>query len=310
MKAEVYKYIQEYIAKIQAKGINPTMEQINEALAKFMNEENNRPKESFEGYSPFEMSRILNFTFDIDSSIEFRALTSDEYNQMPLFRQVKHFLQMLMEREIKLTTAGYLPPSIVKELYPLGAGDSLIDSGFLKLSKELNSNSVILTRKITAIAGLTKIRNQKLSITNNGIKTAKDDTKLFKSLFETFCQKFNWAYFDGYPEEQIGQFGFGFSLILLGKYGKVKREDTFYAQKYFKALPKLMEDLMPTYRSVEDYCEGCYSIRTFDRFMLYFSLIEIAKEQKANAPKYITKTDLFDKLIKIYPHREFQPVTK
>lgn len=49
MKSEVQKYIQEYVDKMQAKGITPTMEQINEHLAGFMHDVNNRPKEDFEG---------------------------------------------------------------------------------------------------------------------------------------------------------------------------------------------------------------------------------------------------------------------
>lgn len=256
------------------------------------------------------MSNILNYTFDSDSPIQFNNLTSDEYNQMPLLRQVKHLLQILVEHDVKLTTAGYLPPRIVKELYPLGIGDSLIDSGSSKLSKETDSNSVILTRKISEVAGLVKVRKGILSVTNNGAKMVDDDAKLFKQLFETFCQKFNWAYFDGYPEEQIGRLGFGFSLILLSKYGNAKREDSFYAQRYFKALPMLMDGIIPTYRTVEDYCNDCYSLRTFDHFLLHFALVEIFKEQKYDAPKFIIKTALLDKFIRILPHREFQMVHK
>lgn len=310
MNLEIQKYIQAYIDKMQAKGITLTMEQINAHLADFMHNINNIPKEEFERYSPMEMSKILHHTFDCDSPLQFNSLTSDQYNQMPLFRQVKFLLQTLAEHEVKLTTAGYLPPRIVKELYPLGLGDSLIDSGFSKLSKEVDSISVVLARNIAEAAGLTKVRKGVLSATANGIKILNDDTKLFKRIFETFCQKFNWAYFDGYQTEQIGQLGFGFTLMLLSKYGSVKREDDFYAKKYFKAFPMLIDGVIPSYGTVTNYCNNCYSTRTFDRFLLHFSLVEITQEKKHDAPKYVIKTALFDNLIKIMPHREFQMVHK
>lgn len=310
MNSEVQKHIQEYVDKMQAKGITPTIEQINAHLADFMHNINNAPKEEFEGYSPMEMTKILHHTFNSDSPLQFNSLTSEQYNQMPLLRQAKHLLQAVAEHEVKLTTAGYLPPCIVKELYPLGLSDSLIDSGFSKLTKEADSTSVVLARNITEAAGLLKVRKGVLSTTANGIKIMNDDTKLFKQLFETFCQKFNWAYFDGYESEQIGRMGFGFTLMLLSKYGNVKREDDFYAEKYFNAFPMLMDGIIPTYGTVTNYCNNCYSIRTFDRFLLHFSLVEISEDEKHDAPKYIVKAALFDRLIKFLPHREFQMVNK
>ncbi len=304
MRPEIERYIQEYVDKMQAKGITPTLQQINEHLAGFMHDVNNRPKENFEGYSSREMSKILDYTFDSDSPVQFKTLTSEEYTQMPLFRQVKCLLQTVVEHEVKLTTAGYMPPRIVKELYPLGIGETLIDEGLAKLSKESDSNSVVLARNICEIAGLVKVRKGVLSVTANGTKVANNDPKLFKQVFKTFCQKFNWGHFDGYPNEQIGRFGFGFSFILLKKFGNIKREDDFYCTKYFKALPTLIDGTIPTYGTVEEYCYNCYSIRTFDRFLLHFSLIEISKEGEFNSPRYIAKTALFDKLIEVFPHRK------
>lgn len=310
MNQEIQKYIQEYVDKMQAKGVNPTMEQINAYLADYMHNINNVPKEEFEGYSPIEMMKVLHHTFDSDSPVQFNPLTLDEYSQMPLFRQVKYLLQTVAEHDVKLTMAGYLPPRIVKELYPLGLGDSLIDNGFSKLTKEADSTSVVLARNIAEAAGLVKVRKRVLSTTANGIKILNDDTKLFKQIFRTFCQKFNWAYFDGYEAEQIGRLGFGFTLILLSKYGNVKREDDFYAEKYFIAFPILTDGVISSYGTATDYCNNCYSLRTFDRFMLHFSLVEITQEKKHDAPKHIIKTALFNRLIEILPHREFQMVHK
>lgn len=120
----------------------------------------------------------------------------------------------------------------------------------------------------------------------------------------TFATKFNWAYYDGYGENQIGQLGYGFSLILLSKYGQEKQLDSFYAERYFEGYPQLLESIEPDYDTLERYTARCYSIRTFERFLDYFGLITIEEEGKGlDSIKYISKTDLFDRLIKCTPHK-------
>jgi len=118
---------------------------------------------------------------------------------------------------------------------------------------------------------------------------------LLLNIFKTFGQKFNWAYFDGYGENNIGQLGFGFSLILLSKYGDKRQIDRFYSKKYFQAFPDLKDNMTKTNYGIGRPSD-CYSIRTFDRFLDYFGLIKI------DTDKFITKTELYDRLIKCTPH--------
>jgi len=152
------------------------------------------------------------------------------------------------------------------------------------------------------LAGLTKKRNGKLSLTKSSQKVIGDNEELFRQIFLTFTNKFNWAYYDGYGENQIGQLGHGFSLILLAKYGQEKRLDSFYAERYFKAYPHLLDSIEPDYGSLERYSTNCYTVRTFDRFLDYFGLININEQGKGvDSLTYITKTDLYDRLIKCSP---------
>ena len=55
MNLEIQKYIKEYVDRMQAKGITPTIEQINAHLANLIHNMNNAPKEGFEGYSSSEI---------------------------------------------------------------------------------------------------------------------------------------------------------------------------------------------------------------------------------------------------------------
>lgn len=270
-----------------------------------MNEQNNRAIPDFEGYSPFEMHHILHFTFEPNSPIKLQKLANSDSLKCPMFNLVKYLLDLVKSKgEIKLTAKGFLPTKIVQEIYNQGFLEEYqFSSGISKLYKESDSLTVSLTRLLAELAGLTKKRNGKISLTKTGEKIASDNQKLFDLIFKTMTQKFSWAYYDHYENEQIGQFGFGFSLLLLSKYGAEKRLDNFYSDKYLKAFPQFLESITPTYGTIEQYAGNCYSVRTFERFMNYFGLVKIKKEGKMlDRKNFIIKTEMFDKLIKVRPH--------
>lgn len=272
-----------------------------------MNEQNNREIPEFEGYSPFEMHHILHFTFEPNSPINLQNLADSDCLKCPMFNLVKYFLDLVKSKgEIKLTAKGFLPTKIVQDIYNQGFLEEYqFSSGISKLYKESDSLTVNLTRLLSELAGLTKKRNGKISLTKTGEKIASDNQKLFDLIFKTMTQKFSWAYYDHYENEQIGQFGFGFSLILLSKYGAEKQLDNFYSDKYIKAFPQFLESINPTYGTIEEYAGNCYSVRTFERFMHFFGLVKIEKEGKMlDRMKFIIKTELFDKLIKVRPHNK------
>jgi hypothetical protein len=278
---------------------------IQKHIDQVMNEQNNRAIPDFEGYSPFEMHHILHFTFEPNSPINLQKLADSDCLKCPMFNLVKYFLDLVKSKgEIKLTAKGFLPTKIVQEIYNQGFLEEYqFSSGISKLYKESDSLTVNLTRLLAELAGLTKKRNGKISLTKTGEKIASDNQKLFDLIFKTMTQKFSWAYYDHYENEQIGQFGFGFSLILLSKYGAEKQLDNFYSDKYIKAFPQFLESITPTYGTIEQYAGNCYSVRTFERFMHYFGLVKIEKEGKMlDRKKFIIKTELFDKLIKVRPH--------
>ncbi|MGL5732336.1 MAG: hypothetical protein ACRCX5_14600 [Bacteroidales bacterium] len=58
----------------------------------------------------------------------------------------------------------------------------------------------------------------------------EDKHQLLSSLFQSFTQKFNWGYFDLYPNEEIGKIGAGFSLAMMAKYVADWKPDFFYAE--------------------------------------------------------------------------------
>ncbi len=284
-----------------------TQDHLNDLLSDVMHKKNNRAIPEFEGYSPTEMHILIRDPFGIQSPVQLQTLSDEEYREIPLLNQVHYLGQLISDAgELKLTQRGYLPPRIVKEIYEKDfIKDEFVESGITKLRKESDSITIILTAILITLSGIAKKRNNKLSLTRQGKILLSDKQQLLKTLFTSFGQKFNWAYFDGYGENQIGQLGFGFSIILLNKFGAEKQTDTFYGVKYFAAFPDLITpSLEPSYGTLEEYTRRCYSLRTFERFLDYFGLILIQQEKQPKAPTMISKTALFDKLITIKPHQQ------
>lgn len=310
MKEEIIRLLQQHIDQMQSKGVSLTLDDINRNMQEIMQKQNNAPREYFEGYSSIDMHMIIHSTFDKNSPIQLRAMTTQEYAQIPIMRQIKHLTQIVSQNgQIKLTSAGYLPVKIVQDLYPLGLPDKMIESGITKLYREAECLPVNLARIIAEVSGVLKKRKGALTLTEKGKKIITDDKKLFETIFVAGCEKYNWHYFDLYDDDVqsgvIGQMGFGLSLILLCKYGDTMRLSDFYADKYFRAFPMMLESIMPTYDTAQNYCYNCYSLRTFERFFNHFGLIEMNnKISNMQEDVYVKKTPLFDKLISITPHKE------
>lgn len=265
---------------------------------------NNRPIEDFENYSPNEMNYILYDTFHENSVISFKDSPSQEIlNQIPFLLQIKFLLNLIDQQgEIKLTSKGYLPTKIVSDIYRQGyLKDELIESGISKLYKETDSDIISLTRIISEISGLVRKSKGKLTLTKKAKELLKEkkEFEILKIIFNAFTRKFNWGYFDLYENESIGQLGFGFSLILLDKYGENFRTDDFYSEKYLKAFPFLREEVQPDYWTVEEEIYSCYSVRTFERFLNYFNFIELKKGKSRLYSSEIKKTAVFDAIFKI-----------
>lgn len=265
-------------------------DEIQKLINQILNEQNIRGIPVFEGYSPNEMQYILYSTFGKNSPIQLLKLSESNYNRIPIINQIKYLLRLIDKLgELKLTDKGFLPTKVVAEIS--------------KLYKETDAMSINLTRILSELSGVVKKRKNKLSLTKKGKMELSDNHALLKSIITAFTIKFNWAYYDWYGENQIGQLGYGFSLILSSKYGSKKKPDTFYAKKYLSAFQQLLESMEPdSFESKETIASKCYSLRTFDRFLDYFGLIKIDSQYIWDSEKFIVKTKLFYELIKVKPH--------
>ncbi|GAB1360443.1 hypothetical protein MASR1M31_22500 [Porphyromonadaceae bacterium] len=303
---DIQNYIDNYIR--ENNGKSPSLEELNNYIKSYVENVNNLQLEEFEGLTPAEMEYIIRDPLNKSSPVQFNTLTPEEYNLSPIFRQIKLLLSHIeKEGELNLTATGNIPPRIVKEMYPLGVADWIIESSGSKVSKETDSWSVHLARLVAETSGIVKKRNNKLSLTANGKKTIKNDNALFLHLFWFYCERFNWGYFDRYDDfESMGQIGFPFTLYLLAKYGNEERMESFYAEKYINAFSYFTEQYEYSSelgRSKMSALISCYNSRVFMRTLHNWGFIE-RRIERGSLNFWSKPTELFEKMIRIKEIRE------
>ena len=257
---------------------------------------NHQKLNSFEGLSPNQMHHLLYDPLGRDSPIQLNISDPNLFKSMPLFNLIRYLACILeSERELKLTQTGKLPTKVVAELYEQKfMPDYYVEKGFQKLYKESDVLSMMLTRLVMDVMGMSKKRKNKLSLTKAGEQLLADEVAMAEKLIVTFTTSFNWAYFDGYPDDYVGQMGAGYTLFLLNKYGADQRSPSFFAQRYVEAYPYLLRN----YQSYGEDMEGlirCYTYRTFHLFMDYLGLIDVERGA-FNSIEKVGYSPLFEKI--------------
>jgi hypothetical protein len=246
---------------------------------------NNTPEEDFLGLSPNDMHDLLYNTFGEDSPLKISASLSDEIlDHIPFFRLTEEFLKLLArDKKIKLTPLGALPKKVLTELYThrliLSEG---VESGIHTLTREHDWNALEMTHYNLLQSRLIRRINGKLVLTKEASKLLlpANRAKLFTKILQAYTEKLSWSAIDGYPEVPVGNLGWGFTILLLLKYGSEPREMKFYSNKYLKAFPFFMRDFQnPYFGTPEEYFMKCYTLRSFPRFLEWWGFVEIEKDK-------------------------------
>jgi hypothetical protein len=242
---------------------------------------NNAPLEDFSGLTPNEVDALLYDPLGERSPIGLRpGLSSQTLDSIPFFRLTEEMLRMVQrEGTIKLTPLGALPKKFLHELYDHRLLlERALEDGITKLTREVDSVVLTSLHINTRLMGALKKTNNKLTLTKKGEKLLAPDQRhaLFQLMLETFTQKFNWAYNDAYTEHPVAQRGWGYTVYLLLKFGDQAQPVGFYADQYIRAFPVFLGYFGETaFRDPLTTFKGCYTVRTFDRFLEWFGLVRL-----------------------------------
>ena len=283
-----------------------TPEVLNRFADEVMLTINRKPQSHAEGLTPEQLHGLLYALFTDRSVVKLNSFISDQSAlQSPLLKLCVSFLEIIQREEtIKLTKTDALPLKIVGELYEKGIIAEIIISTAAKLRTEKDSILIHLVKILAQIAGVTKKREGKLSLTAKGISLLKSPAKLLILLTETYFLKFAWGYFDLYESQMAAQFGAGYTLLLLQKYGKQEREATFYARKFLEAFPVIVQEFKPRYSTEEDQFNRCFTLRTFLYGFTWLGLVETHETGRlieGTQTYWVKTTPLFDELVTTSP---------
>ncbi|GAA3983616.1 hypothetical protein [Hymenobacter antarcticus] len=248
---------------------------------------NNAPLASFSGLSPEQMHHLMYDPLGAASPVRLRAeLPAAVLDQVPLLRVTEELLRLVQrEGHIKLTAGGALPRKYLHELYGHGIlPDEFVESGFVKINREIDSSFLHTVHIIATGAGLVKKIHGKLTVTKKGqlLQPPAQRSQLLRLLLEVFTSKFNWGYFDVYgnDESPAGQLAWAYSIYLLARFGSDPRLMEFYADKYLLAFPFIINSVQEVeYMTREAQIRNYYNGRVFFRFARWFGLAHIKERQ-------------------------------
>jgi hypothetical protein len=240
----------------------------------------NTPLDDFCGMTLNEIRNLLYSPFDDFSPLKINSnIDNDTLNNIPFFRLTEELLKIVQrEKFIKLTPLGALPKKVLQELYDYRfIKERFIEIGISKLNREADSVSIMTAHHGARVAGILKKVKGNLLLTKSGMMFLNADkrTEFFLKVLKGYTSEFNWASNDSYSDFQVGQFGWGFTIILLYTFGDKRRPKQFYAEMFLKAFPNfiqmipLHEDSMP-----EKEFADCYILRSFERFVEWFGFAE------------------------------------
>ena len=305
--AELNAQLQRYIAeRILIKGGEAQSgEELNLWIAEFMENYNSRIITEFEGYSPEQMACIIQNLWEENCLVKFKRLDDSDFEQIPIFRQLKCLVEILKrDGKIKLTATGALPVKLLTEIYKQGVPCKYIEKNGCKIRLEAECVTVELTHILAKLTKIIKEQKGVMTLTKSGEKLIKDNQALLELMIKKFTTEFNFAYFDHFESDNTAGVGNGFSLILVSKYGNEPRSYKFYAEKYFAAFPMLVADFSSYDTPPEYLAARCYEMRTFDIYLENFGLVE-RKEEGSVMDRtndiILKKSPLFDKLLQIDP---------
>jgi hypothetical protein len=283
-----------------------TITQIAREIAKKQQAYNARPIDDFDGLSPEAMSQLLNYPFESTGVVRINP-NPKGFTNAPVYRLFTLLVKEMQEAGIKATAKGNLGRNACRHI----AEQYFTEAEYKEVTKYCAINmeedfmELSVLRYVSSTAGLIRKYKGMFILTKKCQKLLSEgkDAAIYRELFRTYCDKFNWSYGDGCYDHPFFQRSFMFTLHLLQKFGGEKRDTDFYGEKFIRAFPKLKQEILANSRpfemSREDYyIMHCLRLRVIERFTQFFGLVEIEAvgEDRFERKHMVMKTPLLDEM--------------
>jgi len=184
---------------------------------------------------------------------------------------------------------GNLPLRVVKQAALAYWGEEKYESytAFAAIRSEDDFYELHVSRLVAELAGLIRKYKGKFTLTSKCRKLLKGGgmSAVYPVILRTYAEKFNWGYWDSYPQTGLIQSFFAYTLYLLDRYGDQWRENTFYEDAFLRAFPSVVDTVEPTtYSDSETTIRRMYSRRCLKHFAEFLGLVEIERISEEELP--------------------------
>ena len=267
----ITKEIQDWINAEERSGRSIDENRLSQYIQLLMRRHNNTPRDEFNGLTPEEMNNIMYSPFSSQCIVELNILEKEQYEKIPLVRQTLFLLNTLGEKDLKLTSRGWLPLKIVAEIYHLGQPEWVVEEYGAKRYYEYEVGSVWMARIILDLLGWIKTRKGILSLTAKGKKALSNIDRTANEILLFSLTGVGLHTFDGYEGDKIGNLGLAYSVWLINKYGTKWHLGEFYKELYQKA-----------FHFPGNY--NAYETRVFRRLFYWLGLVEQRLNKQVGPP--------------------------
>ncbi len=256
-----------------------SLEEVQAFLDKQVQLQNAQPLAEFQGLSPAQMQQMLDFPFDSPQLVvSLEPLRVEPAAAiMSLFELI---VDAIGDKGLKPTAKGNLPRAFCREAVTAyqGAMSTHEKRFYQNIASEEDFLPLHVTRVVAELAGLIRKYKGRFILSRDCRQRLESGgtAAIYPRLLRAYTQKFNWGYWDGYPELPFIQRAFLFTLFLLARFGSQWRPDTFYEDAFLLAFPSLIDEApQDGYFDPEDIVCQTYTWRTLVHFVDFFGLASV-----------------------------------
>ncbi len=284
-------------------GQTNNLDELNAAIAELMNEFNQQPQTDMGGLSPEQVANLIYCDWnDPNGTIRFNpGLTLKDLDQSKHLVNARTMLAAIEdETKVKATSSNNLNRKFVNRMVEALSFKEGFVGDLHRYNKVINERDVQplhIVRVLSELAGLLKRRKNEFSLTRKGKQYLKEEKagELFLLLFKTHYLKFDLAYLDRSPENEVLQQTIAYSFYMVRKHLKNWRSVENDAELIL--LPAAYEEALPYgFGDYPKYQTSTRIIYPLEHFGLLQSRDK--KDDNSHFPNQEYKqTPLFDKFI-------------
>jgi hypothetical protein len=231
------------------------------------------------GFALALVIRLLNFPWDSPELVSFPEVVAGAA-EAPIMRLFGMLAAAIGEDGLKPTATGNLPRNFCREAALTFWGEAVHAerTRFHGINKEDDFFELHVTRLTAELAGLVRKHRGRFILSRECRRLLAENgpEAVYPRLLRAYARDFNWPYRDGYPELEIIQRSFLFTLHLLQRHGAEERPQTFYEDAFLRAFPQALDEVPSDYFfPPEKTVGGCFTLRTLVNFAGFFGLAAV-----------------------------------